>query len=917
MSWIIFTIGGCTGGNSALVTSDSPAANKGLTFSITPTLQLDVGSSSFMSALLINNTDKKVDTISFQSDNSNLVVLDTECDSLEPGASCKVDLKLSVEADAGGYLLKAFAKDENSKEYHSQQLFSYTSLHQESMPINQLSLVKNKIVSMSGETFALAIPFNKKIAGEEVSSSLSGMNDIISKEIVCGNSDKTQCTFIALGKSSDSGIISVRLSANNEVFYTTNLNILAASRGNLVSSSSNLIVSPANGESSTSFTLLNNGSESISGIRMFPTNNPAFESRVTYAGNCSGTLDAGASCMMQVKVNASGLPNGKLAMSVSYNTTLKNDGTSQTITDKISLWLYYLNTDAIPAISITSADFTNNLYESTAKYIINRTFTVTNTGNVALANLKLSKLIYLNTSFNVDSNSSCSLLSSLLPNQTCLFKITYNSTLVGYGYIKAQASATYNDSNGLIRTIVSNINTSYFNTNGNFAYFGRNKDSTIKGVDFCQLLDTKGAIGNCQTKGSTNSQLGTGDSPFVVYPMFSPDATSPFLYIFNSYGKGSLTQCSISKESGEIRTCNQVQSYSNLSANSVNARSIIQQGLYDPTTNKFKFYIYAGSRLDGITADKDIGVIPITESGAITNTTNGYSFEAPINDPTALMFEESKIYMFGNKNAKVCTIDSSTGAIVTNSCSDISGNLSDIFSSARFLSVSTIVVNNNGTKTRYVYLSDLGSDDGNQNNVGRVFRCTIEKSATTGDLSFTNCSTVLTGLNRLRGLEIVSFESGNYLYYTDSTKNTNGLFSYEILPNGDLANLNTQQAAIFKSGGNDQMGVLRTPSAYFKYDKTNYTVKAGQSFAMKIDFVGNGTIGSTRLSFGNSSVPSQITINGQRLTNFLSDFAVESGFDSKSIIVNVNASVGVGSYTVRGVTNNGIVVPDITITVVK
>lgn len=916
MSWVICIISGCMGGSSDRVFSNTSDTNQDLTFSITPTLQLNFDAPASMTALLINNTNKKIDTISFQSDSSNLLVLDTKCESLEPGKSCKVDLQLTPAADNGGYLLRAFAKDDSGKEYTSKQLFSYSSLTQENILTSQLNSIKNKSISLYGETFALAIPFNKKVASEEVTTSLDGLDDIISQEIVCSKNDNTQCTFIAVAKSTDSGIISVRLATNNEVFYSTTISLLASSRGNLVSSSYNVIVSPANGESSTSFTLFNNGSESINSINIFATNHPAIESRISIAYNdCSGILVAGASCTISVKVNGSGFQNDKLSMTVSYKTTLQTDTTSQTITDKISLWLYYLNTDAIPAVSIADADFTNNLYESTGKNLIIKTFNVTNTGNVTLRNVKLTKLVYIDSNFSVDDKSSCNLLTSLDPSQTCQFKVTYSSGQVLNNYIKSQVSATYKDSNGLIRTIVSDVNSSYYNTNGNFAYFSRGNGAAVAGVDFCNLVNTNGSVSNCKIVETANSEFNKDDYPYVIRPMFSADGQNTFLYIFNSWGSGFFSQCTLNRMTGTISNCAIVQGYSDGGAKNVNGHNIYQQGVYDSTTNKLKYYIYIGSReLSG--TDKFIGLTPITESGIITSTNAGASFTSIVSNPAALMFEESKIYMFGDKDAQFCTIDSSTGATVSNSCNAITGNLSDYLSSSWFNSVVTAVINNNGLKTRYVYLSDLGSSNGDTANVGRIIRCTLGKNSSTGNLDFTNCGVALTGLNKLYGLEVVSFESKSYLYYTDSSKNESGLFSYEILSNGDLGNLNTQSAVTFKSGGNTRMNVLTTPSAYFKYDKINYTVNKGESFTMKMNFVGSGTIGSSRLFFStNTNLPSGITINGLRANRFFTDFAVEPGFDTKTITVNVAASILSNTYTLKGITSNGVRVPDITITV--
>jgi hypothetical protein len=234
--------------------------------------------------------------------------------------------------------------------------------------------------------------------------------------------------------------------------------------------------------------------------------------------------------------------------------------------------------------------------------------------------------------------------------------------------------------------------------------------------------------------------------------------------------------------------------------------------------------------------------------------------------------------------------------------------------------VTVVAKDQNGLKARYAYLSDMGSAGGGNTTGGRIIRCTLIKNSVNNNLDFNNCTALVTGLTGLRGLEIVSIESKNYLYYTNNKLNTNALFSREILQGGVLGSEVTQPAVFPSDTGNssyvnDQMYVLRIPGAYFKYDKNSYTVTKGNSFTMKINFAGTGTIGSSRVFFGKSNIPPSITFNGQSVGNFFADFAVESGFDTKTVTVSVPSSASVGSYTLSGITSNGVLVPSITIKV--
>lgn len=173
-------------------------------------------------------------------------------------------------------------------------------------------------------------------------------------------------------------------------------------------------------------------------------------------------------------------------------------------------------------------------------------------------------------------------------------------------------------------------------------------------------------------------------------------------------------------------------------------------------------------------------------------------------------------------------------------------------------------------------------------------------------------------MTELRGLEVVSIESKNYLYYTNNQQQS-GLFSRQILARGGLGtevaqtSFKPQATSTFIA---DQMYVLRTPSVYFKWDKYVNTVARGSTTQINVKFVGSGTIGSSRIFFTNSRTPSGITFNQKTASNLALDFAVESGFDTQTINVNVGSRVSSGDYTLTGTSNNGVSVPDVTIRVI-
>lgn len=897
ISWIACVICGCMGGSGSQSNGTAPSSD-GLTLSITPTLELATNNSSLITALLINNTNKSIDTISFSSNDSHLLVLGNGCSILLPGESCKVNLQLNAEKDNDGYLLQAHGKDGSGQEYETQQLFSYTSFAaEESNLINQAIAANNRVVSKSGELFALAIPFTKNSADEDITSSLGGLDDIVNQETVCSDTNKTQCTLIAIGRSSKSESITVKLSANNVVFYSTTVNILAASRGNLVSSSSNVTVSPADGESFTSFTLFNNGSESVTGIKPFATNHPAIESQISFSG-CGGTLNSGESCAIQVKVNSAGFGNGALPISITYNTTLKANGGSQAISDKISLWLYYLNNSNIsPGLSLT---YTGGFIDNQLGQTSNGNFTVTNTGNVDLSNIQLTKQT---GSFTIKGTSSC-LNNTLAVGQSCQFVVSYTSIIPQQAYVNVMAAASYKDSANVSRSIVSNQEKFYYNTNPSFAFFGR-WDNDIAGFDSA-TFDVNGWVSyKNRSESSTGSPFTKDDQPETIQPMYMFDG-SMITYVLNN-SSGDLYSCPTNRLSGVFTSaCTSV--YSNSTSYGLHVFKYSVAG-----TNSVNRYLYLGAH-NYLGSEASIGACPISESGVLT--TGKCTFFTGGANTAALMFDESRIYAFGKNVAKVCSINSADGT--GQNCSDLKGSIATIATSAYFNSLVMVVANDsNGNKARYVYLSDVG-DYSEGTAKGRIIGCTLAKNTTTGILDFNNCTAIVANMTGLRGLEVVSIESKNYLYYTNNQQGS-GLFSRQILAGGGLGTEIAQTS--FKSQATstfiaDQMYVLHLPDAYFKYDKYVYTVARSSTTQINVKFVGSGTIGSSRIFFTNSRIPNSITFNQKTAPNLALDFAVESGFDTQTINVNVGSSVSPGDYSLTGTSNNGVSVPDVTIRVI-
>ncbi len=279
----IWMLCGCVGQN---VTESQVASYKaGLSFSNTPTLKLYTDKPLLLTVLLINNSSDSITQIAFKSKSANLSILNSECDTLLAGKSCKLNLQLNATINDDGSLLEAYGKDSSGSSYQAKQLFNYTSSLDVEESI-QTDKFNNPIISGQGKIYGIAIPFYKNNPNKQVDSSVTGLNNILSQEIVCSSQELSQCTLIITGLSDYSLNGTIKLASNTEVFYTSLVNILAASRGNLLSSNYNVLVSPADGNSYTNITLLNNGSESITEIKMSAINRSGIESQIMVSG-CS------------------------------------------------------------------------------------------------------------------------------------------------------------------------------------------------------------------------------------------------------------------------------------------------------------------------------------------------------------------------------------------------------------------------------------------------------------------------------------------------------------------------------------------------------------------------------------------------------------------------------------------------------
>ena len=448
------------------------------------TIPLGLGSTGKSTVTVTNNLKNTISlvsatyTISSNGSSGNPIstsasgsLVDThQCASISPGGVCSIAVNPPANTSQSQYVVEMkYIDNTTGKLYVATNMVSYS----DSIPATdtgaRYSTVNNSIYNETGGATTITIPFQltKNFASLEAKS--TNANPVFAPTISCPGNSYTAGTLCNLYVNiSNLGTISMltgsitvsgeplvtneskRLKSINggkaksaalsgEAGYIFNVPITVSQNltGNLVTSANNLVVSPSNGSSPQSVTLLNNGTATISNITV-NGNTP-----VTISGNNCSSLVVGASCAFNVDVNSA--TSGQSSVTVSYN----NGASSGNTTGLLTFNVVYISATFSPGLSLTSGqgDLNNVPVDTTRYYNI----TVNNTGNTTLSNIAFTNNFSAQDSSFSWSAGSCATngTQTLGAGESCTLVLQYSPTVANAGAtLSINAMGTWQDQAG-------------------------------------------------------------------------------------------------------------------------------------------------------------------------------------------------------------------------------------------------------------------------------------------------------------------------------------------------------------------------------------------------------------------------------------------------------------------------------------
>ncbi len=481
--------------NNNQQTADSAAINLSNVTTI-PTL---ANQATNFSVLLINNSNHQLSNSQFTVSNSSqedsgIIIDGSNCHSVKPQESCKLHIHLPKDYQEGFFLLKASA-DVNDKLLSTEQLISYAKLNKNihNIHVGQLS---SEIMTTSGQKFSVAIPVHSEntnlISTKLNLSDLDQDSNNFSSELEC--SSETDCTLLVEGTLIANRGLDISLM---NTAGTPLLNVPAktsyAKSGHLIMAASTQIQNPADGNTSTTVTLINNGVANVSNINFTYDKG---DSVVINPLSCSAPLLPNTSCTFTIKIKSNTSGNGKLL--VNYN-----DGiTSQSA----NLNLAFVTANRTAGFYLSSSDIgmmTDNLVGESRT----ATITFTNSGTADLSNIQIGSTEKQNSAV-ITSKGTCA--GTIIAGNTCNFTVSYTPQKAEAGNMILQVSAEYADQSRAGQlSLISNV--LYFNYNANSRQVFLTANGSQDGFNRCDLAADGKSLINCVVAGagaSSSNKLG-------------------------------------------------------------------------------------------------------------------------------------------------------------------------------------------------------------------------------------------------------------------------------------------------------------------------------------------------------------------------------------------------------------------------
>ncbi len=906
-------LSGCDGGSKMANSQSNTDMDKavtlrdGINLSYTSSIPSFATKNSYTTLLLINDSPSTLNAVNFSVANPQVSVSSSTCQTVAAGHSCVVNLRIKAGAGEGGFILNASAQAASGITYTTEQAVNYSAASSTNkLNINQFN---NQITVAPNRLFSVALPFNYNQGINSVVGSAAGLKDIISQRVLCSELDPEQCSLVVMARATSSTNLGLQLNQNQQTLFSTAVSVLAVSQGNLLSSSYNPVVYPADGTTPIIITLLNSGNQPITGITVPSGLNGA----VTATGGClTATLNQGKSCTLSINANTLGMNNSSVQLALNYNTTSAiGSGAAQALAKNLILTVSYYNSSAVAGLALTSSGNLNNLFAGSTTSI---TFTLSNSGQTAINNIQYNKPSTQNPAFSV-SNDTCTGKSLGVGATPCSVTFTYAPQSAGAGNLVTLFTAQYNDPKYGTLSLTSNSLSIPYSANAAFNYFSRWKGSA--GISVCSMSES-GLVGagsgsessSCFLTGTNVFTTNAITKPMTVQTiMFDNGVESTFVIDNNN---GFIYACVSDTNTGNLN-CNTTTPYIQLNAGYQNPATMSTYGLHmykQSYLNQSYLYI-ATQNFEGV--DNAITICTISNRGDNLGCTQQEVLDANskqvFQDPTDLLFMESYIFVLNYNNVTRCSVDTPSGTLIPYTCAtETESTLTKyITTNSRTYSMVMTAVSGTAGTTNYVYISDAGN-----NTNGQIIGCQVNQS-----LHFNNCKVLLSSLTNLRGLTLVNVNNANYLYYTNNNSGSTGgtttpLYSRKINPDGSLGPL-INHPATFSNQAPDQMYQLKLHnSTSVQYSKLNqYSYTPGSTISAQLNLTSIDIV-ATSVTL---SAPSGISFNSGSTASSSITLYLDAVESSGAINISVAPTTAPGFYTITGMSSNGVVVPSLTIQV--
>ena len=863
--------------------------NKVLSLSSVATIPTVTDQQSSTTLLLTNNTGTVMRgiTVSFAGGDYFGASIFSKCDrDLPVGQSCQISLNLPAELQQGSFELQAEGTSAKGQ-YTARQLISYANVTE----INGIEAgeFNDQIVTTGGNKVTLAIPF-RKVGNFSVHAQVdsSGDNDPVN-ETVC-NSGDSQCTeLVSITPHNDNEVSVSFLNNNSEILTTVSAAVIMNAVGNLIIPVNNVVISKADGVTSVSLQLLNNGYTAISNIRISSTN-PAFG----FNTDTCTTIAANSSCTASITANSK--VNGFGSVTVMYDTTSSTGQVYQNKTTTFNASYLAESGAAGFGLTVSGDSFTNNwVGESRNAYL-----TIKNTGAVKIDSIHITSVVSQNANVSVVGygTTACAIdgTQSLEPNASCVVKVNYNPSQSEAGNLIINFSGKYLNSGDIsgsssISILSDAINLNY-NSNPRIVYLMT--ENSQNGVTRCNLTNNGKSLTDCSVtgiSGSNNNSTVLSNARVLGLSSFMSNDGMFSAYVGNS-GNGNFVKCNAS-ESGLLSNCASVMFNSGLPMNGVSGTNL--QNLIANINGKNYLYVAmadSGRGVNKCLISESNGSLSacVSEAAKLSITSldryfngitvnNNYAYITGIDDNTT-------------RNMTVCSINQTTGSFDTCTSTTLAINSkTDLYNSV----IKTI----GSIKYIFIVLNNGSSITG-------IGRCSINN--TTGLLN-NDCTEVVSPVGyRINGMALLTISGLDYLYYGDSS--TNNVYRAQLNSDGTISNSEQVSTSGTRLTGTKYLSPLvEYPRVKIAYATSSNTYYPNNSYveslyiAANVQMINKNTTVTLTAPTGISVSPATINFTSSTTT--------------VPVSISIANGVAAGTYTITGVTANGLVVPDFAINVVN